>query len=76
MAKSIQVRAVPDRVHRTLRVRAANAGLSLSDYVLRELERVAARPPVADLLERANTRHGGTPVDEIVAAIRDGRDRP
>jgi hypothetical protein len=75
MAKSIQVRAVPDQIHRTLRSRAAGAGLSLSDYVLRELERVAARPPVADVLERADARRGGTSVDQIVDAIRSGRER-
>jgi hypothetical protein len=75
MARSIQVRAVPERVHRTLRTRAAEAGVSLSDYVLRELERVAARPPVADVLERADSRHDGATIDQIVAAVRNGRDR-
>ncbi len=43
MAKTIQVRNVPDAVHRTLTKRAAAAGLSLSDYVARELLAVANR---------------------------------
>jgi antitoxin FitA len=73
--KTIQVRNVPDEVHRTLRTRAAAAGISLSDYALRELERVAEHPPVADVLARARSRSGGTSTDAIVAAVRDGRDR-
>lgn len=73
--KTIQVRNVPDDVHRELRTRAAAAGISLSDYALSELERLAARPPVADVLARARTRAGGADSDAIVAAVRSGRDR-
>jgi plasmid stability protein len=73
--KTIQVRNVPDDVHRTLRTRAASAGISLSDFALEELERVAQRPPVADLLARARSRAGGADSAEIVRAIRSGRDR-
>jgi plasmid stability protein len=73
--KTIQVRNVPDDVHRTLRTRAAAAGISLSDFALEELERVAQRPPVADLLGRARARAGGADSAAIVAAVRAGRDR-
>lgn len=73
--KTIQVRNVPDDVHRTLRTRAAAAGVSLSDFALGELERVTQRPPVADLLARARARSGGADSAAIVAAIRAGRDR-
>jgi antitoxin FitA len=73
--KTIQVRNVPDEVHRTLRTRAAASGISLSDYALVELERVAGRPPVADLLARARQRAGGASGEAIVAAVRAGRDR-
>ena len=73
--KTIQVRNVPDDVHRELRARAAVAGVSLSDFALSELERVARRPPVADVLARASTRSGGADVAAIVAAVRSGRDR-
>ena len=73
--KTIQVRNVPDDVHRVLRSRAAAAGVSLSDYALGELERVARHPPVADLLARARARAGGASAEAIVAAVRDGRDR-
>jgi plasmid stability protein len=73
--KTIQIRNVSDTVHRTLSARAAAAGLSLSDYALAELERVAEHPPVADLLARARTRAGGARAETIVAAVRSGRDR-
>lgn len=73
--KTIQVRNVPDEVHLTLRTRAAAAGMSLSDYALGELERVAQKPPVADLLARARGRAGGADGQAIVAAVRAGRER-
>jgi antitoxin FitA len=75
MSRSIQIRDVPDDVHQTLRTRAAAAGQSLSAYLLAELTRVAERPPVADVLARAAARSGGARVDDIVAAVRSGRDR-
>lgn len=73
--KAIQVRNVPDDVHRALRTRAAAAGVSLSDFALGELERAARRPPVAELLLRAHSRAGGASSRAIVAAVRAGRDR-
>jgi antitoxin FitA len=73
--KTIQVRNVPDAVHATLRVRAAAAGVSLSDYALSELERVAERPAVSDVLRRAGSRAGGAATADIVAAVRAGRER-
>jgi hypothetical protein len=73
--KTIQIRNVPDDVHRALRTRAAASGVSLSDYALGELERVAQHPPVADVLARAHARSGGAERGAIVAAVRAGRDR-
>jgi len=73
--KTIQVRNVPDDVHRALRTRAAAAGVSLSDFALTELERVARHPPVAELLARARSRSGGASSKAIVTAVRTGRDR-
>ncbi|HZD17279.1 MAG TPA: hypothetical protein VE669_03970 [Actinomycetota bacterium] len=75
MRRTIQIRNVPEEVHRTLRSRAAAAGVSLSDYLLGEIVRVAERPPVADVLARAASRHGGADADAIVDAVRSGRDR-
>lgn len=75
LLKTIQIRNVPDRTHRALRIRAAAAGVSLSDYALAELERVAERPPVSDVLRAARSRAGGADSGEIVVAVRAGRDR-
>jgi antitoxin FitA len=75
MGRNIQIRDVPDDVHRELATRAAAAGLSLTVYLREELRRIAERPPVAETLARAAARHGGARIDEIVAAVRSGRDR-
>ena len=75
MAKVIQIRHVPEDVHRTLRSRAAAAGLSLSDYLLAEIVRVAERPSIAEVLLRAGGRQGGVSTQDVVDAVRSGRDR-
>lgn len=74
--KTIQIRNVPEEVHRKLRARAAEAGLSLSDFALAELERVAAHPTVADVLTRARAlaETGGVRADVVVETIRRLRD--
>ncbi|MGH3648128.1 MAG: FitA-like ribbon-helix-helix domain-containing protein [Micromonosporaceae bacterium] len=75
MSKTIQIRDVPDRTHTELRSRAAAAGMSLSEYLLREINELASRPSVADVLRRAAERSGGARGTDIVAAVRVGRDR-
>ncbi len=74
MSKVIQVRNVPDDVHMELRQRAVAAGVSLSEYVLAELVQVAGRSTNAQILLRAAQRKGGFSREEIVAAVRSGRD--
>lgn len=74
MPRAIQVRDVPDDVHAALRVRAAAAGMSLSDYLRDELTSLARRPTVADVLARASARQGGATRAEIVGVIRELRD--
>ena len=56
MPKVIQDRNVPDDVHREAKARAARAGLSLSDYLLRELAQPLAVPPVDVVLARIAAR--------------------
>jgi len=76
MSRMIQIRNVPEPLHRELKARAALAGQSLSDYLRAELERVAARPTMADFLQRVRDR---TPVETRTApaeAIRRERGRP
>jgi len=52
----IQLRHVPDHLHRTLKARAALEGMSLSDYLLKEVRRIAERPTLEDLRERLAQR--------------------
>ena len=56
MSKMIQIRNVPDAVHRTLKARAAMAGLSLSEYLLREITLSAAAPSDEELWARLRGR--------------------
>lgn len=56
MSKMIQLRNVPDALHRTLKARAAMAGMSLSDYLLAEIKQAAERPTLAELRERLHQR--------------------
>jgi plasmid stability protein len=75
MSKILQVRDVPDDVHRALRIRAAAQGISLSAYALQALTEVASRPEVSDVLRRAGERPGGVRTVDIVATIREARER-
>ena len=52
MSKMIQIRNVPDELHRTLKVRAAKVGMTLSDYLLSEIEQIAEKPTMNEWLER------------------------
>jgi plasmid stability protein len=56
MARMIQLRNVPDTLHRILKIRAAMAGTSLSDYVLMELRQICERPTLIELRERLHRR--------------------
>lgn len=56
MSKMIQIRHVPDSLHRKLKARAAEAGKSLSDYLLAEIARIAALPTRDEMLARIHSR--------------------
>ena len=56
MSKMIQLRNVPDALHRTLKARAAVAGMSLSDYLLAEIREAAERPTLTELRTRVQKR--------------------
>ena len=56
MPKMIQIRNVPDELHRTLKVRAAQAGMTLSDYLLSEIQQVAEKPTLSEMMERLRSR--------------------
>ena len=67
----IQIRDVPDDVHRTLKARAAAGGTTLSDYVLREVTRVARTPTPAELDARIGARDRVPVATEDILAARD-----
>jgi hypothetical protein len=70
----IQLRHVPDDIHRQLKARAALAGLSLSDYLLGEIRRVAERPTLAELRQRLASRPPVRPRVSPTRAVRTERD--
>lgn len=74
VSKMIQIRNVPDDVHRELKMRAARAGMSLSDFLNAELERVVASRPLSELVAEL----GNVPVlraGEAADSVRSGRPR-
>lgn len=74
MPKMIQVRNVPDDLHRELRVRAARSGVSLSDYVLALAEADAATPPLIETLQRIAGRRPMGVTESSAALVREDRD--
>ncbi len=75
MSKMIQIRHVPDALHRRLRARAALAGMTLSDYLRVELEAAAARLTPAELRERLSASPPLVLRERPAEAVRAERDR-
>ena len=76
MSKMIQVRNVPDALHRTLKARAALAGMSLSDYLLAEIREIAERPTLDEMRERLRHLEPvilSTPAAQVIREARDTR---
>jgi len=74
MAAMIQIRNVPKALRRRLKARAAMAGMSLSDYLLAEIRRVAERPTLDELRARLSRRPAATPTVSPAQAVRAERD--
>jgi antitoxin FitA len=74
MSKMIQLRNVPDALHRTLKARAAMAGMSLSDYLLAEIREIAERPTLAELRERLHQREPVAARLDTARLVREERD--
>jgi len=75
MSKMIQIRNVPDELHRELKMRAAAAGMSMSDYIKRELSRKSRKATIQEIRARSKGRSAGstlTPQD-VVDTIREMR---
>lgn len=75
MSKMIQVRNVSDDVHRTLKTRAASAGMSLSDFIKRELEESAAQPTMEEI-DAVVTARGSSRLrtQTVLSALHEVRD--
>lgn len=73
MERMIQVRNVPDALHRTLKARAAMAGMSLSDYLLGELREIAERPTLAEFRAHLHTRKPVSTALETASLLREER---
>jgi hypothetical protein len=77
MSKMIQVRNVPDRLHRELMRRARARNQTLTDYIQEVLEREVARPPAAEVFERVARRSPvrlGRPAAELIREERSARE--
>lgn len=74
MSKMIQLRHVPDALHRTLKARAALAGIPLSDYLIREVRKLAERPTVEEMRTRLAAREAAGSRVDPTAALRAERD--
>ena len=74
MSKMIQIRNVPDDLHRSLKIRAAAAGMTLSDYIKKELSWANEKDSLEAIFARAKA-HGpsGMTTQEVVDLIREGR---
>ena len=74
MSKMIQIRNVPDELHRKLKVRAAELGLTLSDYLLFEVRQLAERPTLQEMLARLAEEKPITLDEDPAVTVRRHRD--
>jgi len=75
MTVMIQIRNVPDALHRKMKSRAALAGMSLSDYLLGEISQIAARPTLDELRARLARHAEVNPKLSPADAVRAERER-
>jgi plasmid stability protein len=74
MSKMIQIRNVPDVLHRKLKARAAMAGMSLSDYLLSEIRESAEIPTLAEIRERLHKLDPVTVEIDSARLVREARE--
>jgi len=73
--KTLQIRHVPDDVHRILKARAALAGMSLSEYMLAELRRTTQQPTRDEVLDSLRRRERADLPVPAADIVRESRDR-
>ena len=74
MSKMVQIRNVPDALHRKLKIRAADSGQTLSDYLLAEIERLAVRPTREEMLAKLHGRKRVTLKTPAAVVVREERE--
>ena len=70
MPRMIQIRNVPDDLHRKLKIRAAERGMSLSDYLRAELEEIADLPTLEEWVSRVRARPPVQTTESAAEVIR------
>jgi len=73
MSKMIQLRNVPEALHRSLKARAAMEGMSLSDYLVAEIKQIAERPTLLELRQRLHSRRPVTVQIDTARLVREER---
>ncbi len=74
MSAMIQIRDVPDDLHRTLKKQADDRGMTLSGYIKAELELLAQRPTWDELVKRIESRPAQAHSQDTVSILRELRD--
>jgi len=74
MSVMVQIRNVPDSIHRILKSRAALKGMSLSDYLLEEMRKIVSQPTIEELSRRLNEREPVVLKESAADAVRAERD--
>lgn len=74
MSKMIQIRNVPDEIHRALKIRSAEEGMTLSDFLLKEVTHIANRPTIESIISNIKSREGVILSEDSVQAVRRERD--
>lgn len=73
-SETIQLRNVPDRLHRKLKSRAAKLGVSFSGYLLMEIKEISERPSLAEMREILRQREPASVSIDAARLVREDRD--
>jgi hypothetical protein len=75
MSKMIQIRNVPDEIHYRLKAMALENRMTLSDFLLQQVEDIARRPPINELKAKLSAQPSIYSSVSPVAMVREERDR-
>ncbi len=74
MSKMVQIRNVPDEIHRALKIRSAEERMTLSDFLLKEVTHIANRPTIRSIISNIKCRDEVILSEDSVQAVRRERD--